>query len=115
MLGEPNSYIVDPYGDLYGCLEEAGNEDVRIGHINSNSVLFSDMKDLYGKRNLCNIDRCLDCPFALLCGGGCAYHARRLRNSVLEPDCYDLQASLSEAVKYVYIENKKNHRIRSGA
>jgi len=115
MLGQPNSYIVDPYGDLYGCLEEAGNEDVRIGHVGNDAVFFSDMKGTYSKRNLCNIDKCLDCPFALLCGGGCAHHARRLKGSVLEPDCYDLKESLSEAIRYIYVENKKSRKTRFDA
>jgi uncharacterized protein len=112
MLGQSNAYVADPFGDLYGCLEEAGDEDVRIGHVDSDKVSFLGMNEIYLKRNICNLDKCLDCPFALLCGGGCPYHAKRLNGSVLEPDCYDIKESLIEAIKYAYTNGTKAREIR---
>ena len=114
MLGKPNVYVADPFGDLYGCVEEAGYEAVRIGHVDSERISFFEINDAYHKRNLCNLDKCLDCPFALLCGGGCAYHARRLKGSVFEPDCYNIKESLSEAIRYVYTQNSKSLKSRLG-
>lgn len=115
MLGRPASHVIDPFADIYGCYEEAGQEEVRTGRIESGKVVFYPMRDVYGARVLHNIEKCLDCPFALLCGGGCPYHGRRLHGSVLEPDCYDLKDSITESLKFVYLENKKSQQARFGS
>ncbi|NLC70143.1 MAG: 4Fe-4S cluster-binding domain-containing protein [Desulfuromonadaceae bacterium] len=68
--GGDNFLIVDPLGDLYGCYEEAGHRQRRIGILSRGKVRFSQLKESYGRRHLLNLPECLRCSAALLCGGG---------------------------------------------
>ncbi len=115
MLSSPTMHVVDPFGDIYGCYEEAGWEDVKTGHISNAGVAFSLMRGIYNTRILNNMDKCLDCPFALLCAGGCAYHARRREGTIMAPDCYNIKESIMESLKYVYSSNKRSNNACSSS
>jgi uncharacterized protein len=107
MLSRHTNHVVDPFCDIYGCYEEAGREELRTGHITPDKVEFFPMRETYNRRYIQNMDKCLDCPFALLCGGGCPYHGRRLKGSVMEPDCFDLKNSIVESIRHIYLESKR--------
>ena len=69
--GGSNFYVIDPLGDIYGCYEEAGHRDRRIGSLSNGKVTFRPLKESYSKRHLLNIPECIRCSVALFCGGGC--------------------------------------------
>ena len=108
MQNAPHTYVIDPYGSIYTCLEEAGREDCRIGHIGCEGVVFFKLKDTYLSRNLCKLDKCLDCPFGLVCGGGCGVRSKKINGSIFVPDCHDYKASIAETIRFSYLENKKS-------
>lgn len=108
MHSRPNAFVVDPYGDLYGCLVEAGREEFRLGTVSRDGVSFTRLLDLNRSRNVGNIKECLDCPYALLCAGACAYAARALHGKVLAPNCLDNKDTIAEAIRFSYMKSRRN-------
>lgn len=108
MQNIPNNYLIDPYGDLYACYEEAGREDLKIGSLLEGDVQFTPLKEQYLERNLINLPECLNCPIALLCGGECGVQARENNKTIFKPFCGTRRSQIYEAIKYIYTEKEKN-------
>lgn len=73
-----SGYVLDPFGKIYPCWEVVGKDDYLIGVYDSSIEWKND--NLYQWRfNICQNEDCRQCPFALLCGGGCPYH--RMQNN----------------------------------
>lgn len=107
MHNRPNAFILDPSGELYGCTVEAGREQYLLGTVTGDGVKFNDTLKRHLRRNVGSIEKCLDCPFALLCGGGCAYNARQLYEDIFAPDCADHLEKFAEAIRFAYMQNQK--------
>jgi uncharacterized protein len=108
MHNTPNSYVLDPGGDLYGCYVEAGRKKYLIGRINREGVVFNGNLRRNLSRNVGSIDNCLDCPYALLCGGGCAYNANFISGSIFSPDCAGNKESIAAAIRFSSESRKKS-------
>ena len=65
-----SSYIFDPFGYIYSCLEVVGNKEESIGEY-GNAVIWNTKKNKWFDRNISNITSCSSCKYSLLCGGGC--------------------------------------------
>lgn len=107
MHNRPNAFILDPNGELYGCTVEAGREEYLLGKVTKDGVTFTETLRRNLSRDVSSIKECLDCPYALLCGGSCAYNARVLYKDIFAPDCADHRESLAEAIRFSYLENQK--------
>ena len=70
--------VVDPAGDLYECIDDAGRKDRRTGHLEEGSREVLKPAECHLKPYLCDKPECLACSVALFCGGGCH---NRLRTS----------------------------------
>ena len=91
-----NSFVIDPFGDIYKCWEEVGIKDKAIGNIHSEYFNYNYFK--WVGYNPLLIDKCSKCRLIALCGGGCVSYG-----SHKDPYCYPVQKFLLELVK-IYVE-----------
>jgi uncharacterized protein len=87
------NYIFAPDGSIYACWESVGKPCSKIGTYNAELGLVLDQaatKKWFG-RNVAEIPECLECEFALVCGGGCAQYAEYGKGSIYKPYCDDFQ------------------------
>jgi uncharacterized protein len=97
-----NHYIFDPMGDIYTCWEEVADPARRIGTYGPAGLAFNEQREMWSGRNVAELERCSHCPFALLCGGGCAHHASQATGSYYAPYCNQIQRMLVETIPKVY-------------
>ena len=64
------TYLFDPCGDIYTCLEFVGRKQHSIGHY-SESIEWLKEKEYWQTRNISNMQSCKLCKYALICGGQC--------------------------------------------
>lgn len=106
--------VVDPFGDLYACFEEAGYPEYRVGNISDGGVEFFSLHDTYKTRHIANIDECLKCSVALACGGQCGVRCRAKSGDLFKPHCQDIRQVILDGLKLAYQkrlrqpEEKKN-------
>lgn len=93
-------YIFVPDGNIYSCWESIGKSCSKIGEFTSDegSVFDKDSLDKWFTRCVSDIDECLDCPYCLICGGGCAQYAEYNSGSVLNPFCDDFQKTYADVL-----------------
>ena len=97
-----DTLVVDPFGDLYACFEEAGSPDRRIGRIHEGEVAFLPLRDVYRTRHLANLPTCLECPVALVCGGQCGVMAAAKNGDLFAPDCRDTRQVILQGLRMAY-------------
>lgn len=101
MKNIPNNYIVDPYGDIYGCYEEAGRSKLKIGSLRNGELKKTLNKEIYLQRNIINIKKCLGCSVALLCGGECDVKVRE-KNIDIKSYCNSRKKEIHQGIKNFY-------------
>jgi uncharacterized protein len=97
-----NTLVVDPFGDLYACFEEAGYSDLRVGHIGDAGVEFFPLSEVYKTRHIANIPDCLACSVALACGGQCGVMCRAKTGNLFKPYCGDMKMVILMGLKLAY-------------
>ncbi|MCE5241818.1 MAG: radical SAM protein [Desulfobacteraceae bacterium] len=105
-------YAVDPLGDLYECLEEAGDREKRIGTVSGGEIEYFELREVYKGRYLANMPECLKCSIALICGGGCISRTRTQGGAVFDRFCRQNKVFVGETLKVCYL---LNHAGRSGS
>lgn len=85
-------WVFDLYGDIYGCTASCGREDFKLGtfwpEITKNEEAILTWKN----RDVTNIEKCKDCKYDIVCGGGCGVvAANRHDGEILSPDCRPIQ------------------------
>lgn len=94
--------IVDPFGDLYACSEEAGYPEFRVGHIGEAGVEFFPLRDVYKTRHISNLPDCLACSVALACGGECGVKCRSKTGDLFKIHCDDMKNVILNAIRLSY-------------
>ena len=97
--GSANFSIVDPLGDIYGCYEEAGHRDRRIGSFSNGKLRFRVLKESYNNRHLLNLPECIRCSAALFCGGGCPSEARIQKGTIFTSHCHQNKEFIAQTLK----------------
>ena len=87
------NYIFAPDGHIYSCWESIGKECSKIGSYMPPAGLMLDDKSAsrWFSRHVGLIPQCLQCEFALVCGGGCAQYAEYNTGSLFNSYCDDFQ------------------------
>ncbi len=101
--------VVDPFGDLYACFEEAGYPQFRVGHISEAGVEFFLLHDTYKTRHIANMDECLKCPVALACGGQCGVRCRAKTGDLFKPYCQDIKRVILDGLKLAYQKRREQN------
>ncbi|HAN04443.1 MAG TPA: hypothetical protein DCW72_05975 [Elusimicrobia bacterium] len=97
-----NYLVIDPFGDIYACTEEAGNPELRVGYIGEAGVKFLPQRELYKRRHLENLPDCLRCSVALACGGQCGVQCRLKTGDLFKVKCDDLKSVILDSIKRGY-------------
>jgi uncharacterized protein len=96
------SYIFCPDGGIYSCWDEVGQTEGIIGRyfpeLSWNEALSTQWID----RNISNMAGCQTCPWALLCGGGCAHAAKQYTGDIFSGFCNEYQETFTRIVPKVY-------------
>ncbi len=111
MENRPYSLLFDPYGDIYGCYEEAGYTNKRIGYVtNEGLVDFVDNRyDTYQSRNVASHEPCRSCSVALTCGGGCPLQAEIANGTIFSNHCDSHKELVAKSI-ISFVEKKTNER-----
>ncbi|OGR95170.1 MAG: hypothetical protein A2V88_01435 [Elusimicrobia bacterium RBG_16_66_12] len=104
MQTQQNCLVVDPYGDLYACYEEAGHLDLRVGRLADAGAEFFPRRDQYRRRHIANMEKCVGCSVALACGGGCGAQALEKNGDVMVPHCPGEKEDILEGVRLMYLD-----------
>lgn len=102
MQTSQNYVVVDPFGDIYACSEEAGYPEYRVGHINNERVEFFPLRETYKSRHLGNLPECLCCSVALACGGQCGLKCRVKTGNLFKIHCDGLKRTILSVIKQEY-------------
>ena len=94
---------VDPFGDIYECLEEAGYKERRIGTLSGGEIEYFKLREVYKKRYLASMPECLECSIALFCGGGCISRTRTQGGSVFKQFCRQNKVFVGETLKACFL------------
>lgn len=108
MQTRQRSVVVDPFGDIYACFEEAGYLQYRVGHVSETGVEFFPLHETYKKRHIANLEECAKCSVALACGGQCGVKSRSKTGDLFKPDCDDSKRVIIESIKLAY-QNRNKH------
>lgn len=99
-----NTLVLDPFGDLYACFEEAGYPEFRVGHVSSAGVEFFPLREVYRERHIANMKQCPECQVALACGGQCGVKSRSKTGDLFSPDCSGMRQLILESLKLAYLK-----------
>lgn len=85
-------WIFDLYGDIYGCTASCGREDFKLGTFWPTIAKNEEAIQTWKNRDVTNIEKCKDCKYDIVCGGGCGVvAANRHDGEILSPDCRPIQ------------------------
>ena len=87
------TYVFDPFGDLYCCSRAVGDRRFAIGQFVP-ELQFNETYNQWRSRDVLSIPKCKDCSLALVCGGGCAYEAYLQCHTICEGFCEQYKAFL---------------------
>ena len=92
-------YILDPYRNIYCCLESVGIPKHIIGNYKAH-LQWNETYPRWKERNTATIPACQRCKYALICGGGCA--AKVMHIGMNEPYCNSFPTVLQANVRRAY-------------
>ena len=96
-------YIFCPDGYIYTCPESIGNRDFSIGKFLPSLELSGTRMSMWKDRDIMNMEKCMECKFAPICGGGCPISSIIISGGE-EPVCERYQEVLDT---YLYHRGKK--------
>lgn len=94
-------YILDPYRNIYCCLESVGIPKHIIGNYREH-LQWNETYSHWKSRNTTTIPACRKCKYALICGGGCV--AKVMHKGMNEPYCNSFPAVLQTNVRRAYFQ-----------
>ncbi len=104
-----NSFVIGPYGEIYMCFENLGEERMVIGSINDGIIKNMEIPAKYMiGANVFEDENCINCFYLPVCDVGCA-HKRQL--AIYEDEKYDTCVRYKDRLpEYleIYYEQKHN-------
>ncbi|MDD2773555.1 MAG: SPASM domain-containing protein [Elusimicrobiales bacterium] len=96
-----NQYVFGPDSRVYKCWWAIGNNDNMVGDLSAGGI--DAARDGYWRgRTLEKLPKCMDCKYAFLCAGGCAYKASLIHKDIYAPLCPDFDAIARMLIEYRY-------------
>ena len=91
--------IFCPDGYIYACPESIGIKKHAIGIFYPKFKLFNGMLDIWRNKTIFNIEKCKNCSFSPICGGGCTYSSLLISNGSI-PTCERYREVLNTFFEY---------------
>jgi uncharacterized protein len=83
--GAGNEYIaITPEGDIYPCHQFVGNEDFKLGTLET-GIIKNQIQENFYKSNVLAKEECSQCWAKYFCSGGCHANAYNFNNDLLKP------------------------------
>ena len=94
---QSGSYVFDPFGKVYPCLEVVGKPIHQIGDY-TNGIIerHNEERQKWRSTNVMSYSSCRKCKYALLCGGGC------YANNIVSHRCLHMGDIINYAVRRAY-------------
>jgi uncharacterized protein len=92
-------YIFCPDGYIYTCPESIGNKNFSIGKFFPSFELSTKGMLMWKERDITNMEKCIDCKFAPICGGGCPFSSMTISGGK-EPVCERYQEVLDTYLQH---------------
>lgn len=105
-VGTGAHYAVDPFGDIYECLEEAGHREKRIGTLSGGRIEYFELRDVYREMYPANMPECLKCSLGLFCAGGCISKTRTQGGLVFEQFCRQNKVFVAQTLRACFLLNQ---------
>lgn len=67
-----NQYILDKQGRIFKCWFGVGNDSFKIGNYIPELDINQNLENAWRNRNIINLEKCRNCNYRYICGGGCA-------------------------------------------
>lgn len=97
-------WVFDLNGEIYGCTASCGRQEYLLGTYYPEVRLNQERISRWQSRSVQTIDKCRDCKYDVICGGGCGVVAANKHDcDPLSPDCRPIQ-ELSEIGINYYID-----------
>lgn len=96
---EGRRLFYDPEGKIYSCILSLKNEKASVGTYYPEFLL---KKNSIFTRTIETIEKCRDCKFKFICGGGCAYSVLNSEGDVMKPNCYNTMYEIYNELPYLY-------------
>ncbi|MEG0249554.1 MAG: SPASM domain-containing protein [Peptostreptococcus sp.] len=91
-----NSFIIDPYGDLYKCWDDIGKKDFNVGNI-SDGVSYNDTFLYYANYNPFLSKDCIECNILPICMGGCPLERKISGKNICRSKKYNIKKDMEIA------------------
>ena len=83
--GAGSEYLaITPEGDLYPCHQFVGEEQFKLGTVNS-GIKNTELRDVFKNANVNNKEECRSCWARFYCSGGCHANAFYAHNDLMKP------------------------------
>lgn len=101
--------VFSPDGKIATCLMLAGKGRNQIGEFDDSKVtVYQDKADEWTSRDIMHMEKCKDCKYGLICGGGCPVAALDINKDINCPVCSDIDETIKALI------NSKKDEILSG-
>jgi uncharacterized protein len=100
--------VVDPLGDIYECIDDAGRKERRIGTLSAGKVRYFKLGEAYVKPYLRDQPECLTCSAAFYCGGGCTNRLKTRDASPSAQFCLQIKDFIGLTLRSSYLLKKNN-------
>lgn len=105
------SFIFDPKGDIYSCIEIVGRQEYVIGNYLGEEIQWTKAKEYWFNRNVSNVNGCKWCKFSLLCGGPCLARVPYSKDGFSAFYCENYRLIFASCVNKAYEAYKNNKPI----
>lgn len=95
-------WVLDTYGDVYGCTATCGRKHLRVGNFFPEISLNMPLIRKWQERDVLKIPQCCNCAVSLICGGGCGALAFKEHGSIIAPNCRPIEEILQVGFEYYW-------------
>lgn len=102
------TFLFDPYGDIYTCLETIGKKEHIIGKYTTLPIQWTIARKYWFEKNTSNISNCQQCKFSLLCGGACPAQMKLTKDGFVSSCCNSYKILFPKSINRAYTAYKNN-------
>ncbi|MBD7911394.1 radical SAM/SPASM domain-containing protein [Clostridium cibarium] len=95
-----NNILIDPSGQIYNCFDLVGTSYC-YGEIEDDSFILNKNIIKWQNRYVSNMDKCINCKYALYCSGGCTADNIRTENEFDKAVCGDYPEIFDEVLRSI--------------